>query len=127
MCPTLRHHDLAGLGLVDDAVHLRSSILPHPLQLLQGLFDGLGLAGLIALNAALQPLLVGDGVEGVNAQIQGQPLLTHWRELRFSPAVAAGNPKRRQREIRREPERSTAVETKAQQALQAQREELNKD
>lgn len=56
-------------------------------------------------------------------------LLTHWRELRFSPAVAAGglpawavNPKRRQWEIRRELERSTAVGTKAQQALQAQRE-----
>ena len=55
--------------------------------------------------------------------------LDHWRELRFSPAVAIDdlparptNPKRRQREIRRELERSTAVGTKAQQALQAQRE-----
>lgn len=57
-------------------------------------------------------------------------LLNHWRELRFSPAVTSdnlstwpANPKRRQREIRRELERSTAaVGTKAQQALQAQRE-----
>lgn len=56
-------------------------------------------------------------------------LLAHWRELRFSPAVAADdlspwpvNPKRRQREIRRELERSTVAGTKAQQALQAQQE-----
>lgn len=54
-------------------------------------------------------------------------LLAHWRELRFSPAVTAGdlpawavNPKRRQREIRRELARSTAAGTKAQQAMQAQ-------
>lgn len=56
-------------------------------------------------------------------------LLNHWRELRFSPAVAADdlpawpvNPKRRQREIRREMEQASAIGTKAQQALQAQRE-----
>lgn len=56
-------------------------------------------------------------------------LLVHWRELRFSPAVAVNvlpdspaNPKRRQREIRRELERAGTVGTKAQQALQAQRE-----
>lgn len=56
-------------------------------------------------------------------------LLAHWQELRFSPAVTANdlppwpvNPKRRQREIRRELERVASVGTKAQQALQAQRE-----
>lgn len=56
-------------------------------------------------------------------------LLNHWRELRFSPAVAADdlptwhvNPKRRQREIRREMEQASTIGTKAQQALQAQRE-----
>lgn len=56
-------------------------------------------------------------------------LLNHWRRLRFSPAVAADdlptwpvNPKRRQREIRREMEQASVIGTKAQQALQAQRE-----
>lgn len=56
-------------------------------------------------------------------------LLNHWWELRFSPAVAADdlpawpvNPKRRQREIRRELEQASTIGTKAQQALQAQRE-----
>lgn len=56
-------------------------------------------------------------------------LLEHWRQLRFSPAVRAEretersvSPKRRQREIRRqvEPHRPG---TRAQQALQLQREQ----
>ena len=57
-------------------------------------------------------------------------LLAHWKRLQFGPAVKAealpvwpDNPKRRQREIRRELERSGVAGTKAQQALQAQREE----
>ena len=56
-------------------------------------------------------------------------LQKHWGELRFSPPLPAQehiqrkpNPKRMQREIRSQLER-TGVGTKAQQALQAQREE----
>lgn len=56
-------------------------------------------------------------------------LLKHWRELRFSPSVEAAcsaetikNPKRRQRCIRRQLT-NTGVGTKAQQALQLQREQ----
>ena len=56
-------------------------------------------------------------------------LLEHWRRLRFSPAVAGRereersvSPKRRQRQIQRQL-RSPALSTKAQQALQLQREQ----
>ena len=56
-------------------------------------------------------------------------ILKHYYELKFSPGVAAeirqfsSNPKRRQREIRKDMTR-TGTGTKAQQALQMQREEL---
>lgn len=56
-------------------------------------------------------------------------LLKNWRQLPFSPALAAGgpdqrrkNPKRIQREIRRTME-APVLSTKAQQALQLQREQ----
>ena len=69
------------------------------------------------------------GAEPKDAEVH-QYLLRHWNDLRFSPAIAGGpqertikNPKRRQREIRRELERaSSGAGTKAQQALQLQRE-----
>ena len=55
-------------------------------------------------------------------------LLRHWRGLRFSPPVAAGrevnrlpNPKRMRREARKATQ-ATKTGTKAQQALQLQRE-----
>ena len=55
-------------------------------------------------------------------------ILERWRELRFSPAVPDGgredrpvNPKRRQRQIQRQLQ-SPALSTKAQRALQQQRE-----
>lgn len=61
-------------------------------------------------------------------------LLAHWGELHFSPAVTADdlpswpvNPKRRQREIRRELKCVASAGTKAQQALQAQREALKEE
>ena len=56
-------------------------------------------------------------------------ILSHYGELEFSPAVeteerqAADNPKRRQRNARKQLE-NIAVGTKAQQALQKQREEM---
>lgn len=56
-------------------------------------------------------------------------LLRHWRELRFSPPVAAGqagfnlpNPKRMRREARKAIQ-AAGTGTKAQQALQLQREQ----
>lgn len=59
-------------------------------------------------------------------------LLTHWRELKFSPGVDAGerretrfSPKKMQRKAAAELERPGAG-TKAQQALQLQREQLKK-
>lgn len=68
------------------------------------------------------------GVEPMDGQIY-EFLLAHWQELHFSPEGTGKelrawpvNPKRRQREIRRELDRAEAVGTKAQQALQAQRE-----
>ena len=56
-------------------------------------------------------------------------VLSHYGELKFSPAVetevrqAADNPKRRQRNARKQLE-NIGVGTKAQQALQKQREEM---
>jgi hypothetical protein len=56
-------------------------------------------------------------------------ILSHYGELEFSPAVetetrqAADNPKRRQRDARKQLE-NLGVGTKAQQALQRQREEM---
>ena len=56
-------------------------------------------------------------------------VLTHYNELQFSPAVetevrtVSENPKRRQREVKKQLE-NTGVGTKAQQALQMQREEM---
>ena len=56
-------------------------------------------------------------------------LLRHWRDLAFSPAVAAetrqraDNPKRRQRNARRQVE-GAGIGTKSQQALQLQREAM---
>lgn len=56
-------------------------------------------------------------------------ILKHYRELTFSPAVeietkqTADNPKRRQRNARKELQR-TGIGTKSQQALQMQREEV---
>lgn len=56
-------------------------------------------------------------------------ILSHYGELEFSPAVetkmrqAADNPKRRQRNARKQLE-NIGVGTKAQQALQKQREEM---
>lgn len=66
------------------------------------------------------------GGEPRDAEIYGF-LLSHWHELRFSPAVEGArkrdpeNPKRRQREIRRQLE-GRGTGTKSQQALQLQRE-----
>ncbi len=56
-------------------------------------------------------------------------ILRHYRELRFSPAVETGtrrsadSPKRRQREAQKQV-RAAGVGTKAQQALQLQREAM---
>ena len=56
-------------------------------------------------------------------------VLKHFRHLRFSPAVEAqtrktvSNPKRLQREIRRQSAQTMGIGTKSQQALQLQREE----
>lgn len=57
-------------------------------------------------------------------------LLEHWRELRFSPAVEGElpqntpkNPKRARREARKQSEEGQGVGTKAQQAIQLQREQ----
>lgn len=57
-------------------------------------------------------------------------LLEHWRQLRFSPAVeddlprqAPVNPKRARREARRQSEEGRGIVTKAQQAIQMQREQ----
>ena len=57
-------------------------------------------------------------------------LLKYWQQLRFSPPVKRDaenekphNPKRLQREIRRQLRESSGIGTKAQQALQLQREQ----
>ena len=56
-------------------------------------------------------------------------VLRHYHDLKFSPAVAAGekqtadNPKRRQRNARRQLQ-NTRIGTKSQQALQLQREAM---
>ena len=57
-------------------------------------------------------------------------LMRHWRDLRFSPPVAGEkeaarlpNPKRMRREARRAPQ-AVGAGTKAQQALQLQREQM---
>ena len=56
-------------------------------------------------------------------------VLRHYHDLKFSPAVAAGekqtadNPKRKQRNARRQLQ-NTGIGTKSQQALQLQREEM---
>ena len=56
-------------------------------------------------------------------------VLRHYHDLKFSPAVAAGekqtadNPKRRQRNARRQLQ-NTGIGTKSQQALQLQRETM---
>ena len=56
-------------------------------------------------------------------------VLRHYHDLKFSPAVAAGekqtadNPKRRQRNARRQLQ-NTGIGTKSQQALQLQREAM---
>ena len=56
-------------------------------------------------------------------------VLKHFRQLSFSPAVEAqarktvSNPKRLQREIRRQSAQTMGIGTKSQQALQLQREE----
>ena len=59
-------------------------------------------------------------------------ILNHYRELKFSPAVEtevkqiADNPKRRQRNARKQLQRS-GIGTKSQQALQMQREEMKSE
>ena len=66
------------------------------------------------------------GAEPSDADVY-QWVLSHWQELRFSPAVAHtartehSNPKRLQREARKAVQ-NRGVGTRAQQALQAQRE-----
>lgn len=67
------------------------------------------------------------GTEPKDYEVQAY-ILAHWYQLRFSPALAVEaaatrpmNPKRMQREARKQ--LSGGVGTKAQQALQAQREE----
>lgn len=57
-------------------------------------------------------------------------LLKYWQQLRFSPSIKLDaesekprNPKRLQREIRRQLRESSGIGTKAQQALQLQREQ----
>ena len=56
-------------------------------------------------------------------------VLRHYHDLKFSPAVEAGekqtadNPKRRQRKARKQLQ-NTGIGTKSQQALQLQREEM---
>ena len=69
------------------------------------------------------------GAEPRDAQVLDF-LLAHWRGLRFSPPVAEGpprekphNPKRAQREARAQLQAGRGVGTKAQQALQLQREQ----
>ena len=61
-------------------------------------------------------------------------LLKNWRRLRFSPPVKRDaenekphNPKRLQREIRRQLQESSGIGTKAQQALQLQREQNKRE
>lgn len=61
-------------------------------------------------------------------------LLKNWRRLRFSPPVKLAeepepirNPKRLQRAIRRQLQESAGIGTKAQQALQLQREQNNRE
>jgi hypothetical protein len=68
------------------------------------------------------------GAEPKDQEIQAF-ILEHYYSLQFSPAVESDvketpdNPKRRQREIRKQMQNS-GIGTKAQQALQLQREEL---
>ena len=79
-----------------------------------------------------------DGYRVCKVTFGGEPrdqevldwLLRHWRELRFSPPVAAGraadrlpSPKRMRREARRATQ-ANGTGTKAQQALQLQREQM---
>ena len=61
-------------------------------------------------------------------------LLKNWRRLRFSPPVKLAeepepirNPKRLQREIRKQLQESAGIGTKAQQALQLQREQKEQE
>ncbi|MGN0997066.1 MAG: YjdF family protein [Candidatus Ventricola sp.] len=67
------------------------------------------------------------GAEPKDAEVWGF-LLTHYDQLRFSPAVEAvrrqepSNPKRMQREARRQSE-STGIGTRSQQALKLQHEQ----
>lgn len=63
-------------------------------------------------------------------QVVYQYLMDHWRELPFSPSLEAErqmerrvNPKRQQREARKQTQSGTFSGTKAQQALKLQREQ----
>lgn len=63
------------------------------------------------------------GAEPKDAEVHAR-LLADWRRLRFGPPLAAetrpmrGNPKRRQRQVRRELAEQRGIGTKAQQAMQ---------
>ena len=82
----------------------------------------------------------GDGCRVCKVTFGGEPgdqevldwLLRHWQELQFSPPVASGraadrlpNPTRMRREARKATQAS-GTGTKAQQALQLQREQMKK-
>lgn len=77
-------------------------------------------------NGKLSVSKVTFGAEPKDAEVQ-EFVLRHYGELVFSPTVetavkpSADNPKRRQREARRQLQ-STGIGTKSQQALAAQRE-----
>lgn len=73
------------------------------------------------------------GAEPKEYEVYGY-LLQNWRQLRFSPSVRADedadkpcNPKRLQREIRRQLRDSSGIGTKAQQALQLQWEQSKQE
>lgn len=79
-------------------------------------------------NGKLSVCKVTFGAEPKDAEVQ-EFVLRHYDQLLFSPAVetvvkqSADNPKRRQREARKQLQ-STGIGTKSQQALAAQRELL---
>lgn len=79
-----------------------------------------------AENGKLSVCKVTFGAEPKDAEVQ-EFVLRHYDELLFSPTVettvkpSADNPKRRQREARRQLQ-SSGIGTKSQQALSAQRE-----
>lgn len=82
-------------------------------------------------SGALEACKITFGAEPKDCEVYAF-LLEHWRELSFSPAVAAdgrhraGNPKRMQREASAQLG-GTGVGTKAQQALQLLREQNKQD